>query len=90
MRDSVSVLKILTAPWRICHAHKIPYIYIYVCMCIIESLCHTPETYMTLLINYPSIKKDCKRYIGATRIRKVKGIQKILLVHYCRPVVLKL
>ena len=26
MQDSVSVLKILTAQWRICHGHKIPYI----------------------------------------------------------------
>ena len=52
------------------------YTYMYTGMCIIESLCHTPDTYMILLINYTSIKKYCKRFTGATRIEKSKGYRR--------------
>ena len=32
-----------------------------ICICITESLCHTPETNTTLLINYPSFFLMVKR-----------------------------
>ena len=50
----------------------------YTCICITESLCYTPETNMTLLINYAPIKKKKAGTTSSLRNRDNKGLGEAL------------